>query len=88
MYALHLPGEERPASRKTRVTPLFDTLSEQGGVYTTANGWERVKFFSLDGREEEPGQRKQRLTHQRHVERVQPPAQCRLETATSQAHRT
>ncbi|MGI9303106.1 MAG: FAD-dependent oxidoreductase, partial [Gammaproteobacteria bacterium] len=55
MYALHLPGEERPASRNERVTPLFNRLAEQGCVYTEANGWERPKWFSLDGREEELG---------------------------------
>ena len=55
MYALHLPGEERPASRKTRITPLYDRLAEQGAVYTEVNGWERPKWFSLDGREEEVG---------------------------------
>ena len=55
MYALHLPGEERPASRKERVTPLYDTLAAQGAVYTEGNGWERPKWFSLDGREEECG---------------------------------
>ncbi len=55
MYALHLPGEERPAARKTRITSLYDRLLEQGCVYTEANGWERPKWFSLDGREEEPG---------------------------------
>ena len=55
MYALHLPGEERPASRKTRITPLYDRLAEQGAVYTEANGWERPKWFSPDGREEQPG---------------------------------
>ena len=55
MYALHLPGEERPASRGERVTPLFDKLAEKGCVYTEANGWERPKWFSLDGREEEVG---------------------------------
>ncbi|MEM7194866.1 MAG: FAD-dependent oxidoreductase [Pseudomonadota bacterium] len=55
MYALHLPGEERPASRKTRVTPLYDRLLEQGCVYTEVNGWERPKWFSLDGRTEDIG---------------------------------
>ncbi len=55
MYALHLPGEERPASRGARVTPLFETLRNAGGVHTEANGWERPKWFSPDGREEEPG---------------------------------
>jgi len=55
MYALHLPGEERPASRGARVTPLYERLARKGGVYTEANGWERPKWFSPDGREEEPG---------------------------------
>jgi dimethylglycine dehydrogenase len=55
MYALHLPGEERPAARKTRVTTLYDRLLEQGCVYTEVNGWERPKWFSLDGRVEDIG---------------------------------
>ena len=55
MYKLHLPGEERDASRKQRVTPLYDLLLEKGAVYTEANGWERPKWFSLDGRREEIG---------------------------------
>ena len=55
MYALHLPGEERPASRNSRVTPLFDRLKQQGCVYTEVNGWERPKWFSPDGREEAVG---------------------------------
>ncbi len=55
MYDLHLPGEERPAARKVRVTPLYDKLAARGAVHTAANGWERPKWFSLDGREEEPG---------------------------------
>jgi dimethylglycine dehydrogenase len=55
MYALHLPGEERPAARKARITPLYDRLLGQGCVYTEANGWERPKWFSPDGRQEQPG---------------------------------
>ena len=55
MYALHLPGEERPAARKARVTPLYDKLAARGAVHTEANGWERPKWFSLDGRAEVPG---------------------------------
>ncbi len=55
MYVLHLPGEERPAARKTKVSLLYDRLLEQGAVYTEINGWERPKWFSLDGREEQPG---------------------------------
>jgi dimethylglycine dehydrogenase len=55
MYKLHLPGEERPAGRKTRTTPLYDLLESKGAVFTEVNGWERAKWFSLDGREEEIG---------------------------------
>jgi len=55
MYKLHLPGEERPAGRKQRATPLYDVLADKGAVYHEVNGWERAKWFSLDGREEEIG---------------------------------
>lgn len=55
MYKLHLPGEERPGGRKFRTTPLYDSLTAKGAVYTEINGWERAKWFSLDGREEELG---------------------------------
>ena len=49
------PPEATPAARPARVTALYQRLKEQGCVYTEANGWERPKWFSLDGREEEPG---------------------------------
>ena len=55
MYKLHMPGEERPASRKERTTPLYDLLESKGAVHTEVNGWERPKWFSLDGRVEEVG---------------------------------
>ena len=55
MYKLHLPGEERPAGRKIRTTPLYDVLSAKGAIFTEVNGWERAKWFSVDGREEEIG---------------------------------
>ena len=55
MYKLHFPGEERPGGRKQRITPLHDRLAAAGCVFTEANGWERPKWFSLDGREEEIG---------------------------------
>jgi dimethylglycine dehydrogenase len=55
MYALHLPGEERPAGRGKRKTALFEALKDRGGLYTTIAGWERVKYYSADGAEEAPG---------------------------------
>ena len=55
MYILHLPGEEREAGRPARTSSLYETLKEKGAVHTEAHGWERPKWFSLDGREEEAG---------------------------------
>ncbi|HIM45773.1 MAG TPA: FAD-dependent oxidoreductase, partial [Alphaproteobacteria bacterium] len=55
MYQLHLPGEERPAGRDLRKTSLYETLKNKGAVFTEAASWERPKWFSLDGRAEEPG---------------------------------
>ncbi|MEM7292630.1 MAG: FAD-dependent oxidoreductase, partial [Pseudomonadota bacterium] len=58
MYILHLPGEERPAARNRRCTPLFDKLNSRGAVHTEAHGWERPKWFSLDGAAEDVGFRR------------------------------
>lgn len=52
-YATPLPGEELPAARPQRVSPLYETLKSKGGVFTETFGWERPKWYSLDGREEE-----------------------------------
>lgn len=55
MYELLLPGEERPAGRSARTTPMYDKLKAKGAVHTEAFGWERPKWFSLDGRKEQYG---------------------------------
>ncbi len=52
-YFTPLPGEELPAARPRRVSPLYEKLHAQGCVYTETFGWERPKWFSPDGREEE-----------------------------------
>lgn len=52
MYSPGLVGEERPAARGARTTPLYEKLKAQGCVYTKVFGWERPKWFSTDGREE------------------------------------
>ena len=52
-YFTPVPGEELPAGRPSRVTPLYDKLKAQGGVFTETFGWERPKWFSPDGREED-----------------------------------
>ncbi len=55
MYDMQLPGEERLAGRPKRITPLYETLKAKGCVHGEAVGWERPKWFSPDGRKEQPG---------------------------------
>ena len=52
-YATILPGEELPAGRPQRTSPLYEQLKAKGGVFTETFGWERPKWYSLDGREED-----------------------------------
>lgn len=52
-YFTPLPGEELPAARDCRTSPLQKCLEAQGCVYTQTFGWERPKWFSLDGRTEQ-----------------------------------
>jgi dimethylglycine dehydrogenase len=53
MYVLRLPGEERPAGRPKRTSPLHEKLVDKGGQFAEGFGWERPKWFSLDGWVEE-----------------------------------
>ena len=53
MYRLVPPGEERPEGRPAKTTPLHDKLLAKGCVFTEGFGWERPKWFSLDGRKED-----------------------------------
>ena len=52
-YFTPLPGEELPGGRPNRVSPLYQTLKDKGCVYTETFGWERPKWFSPDGRNED-----------------------------------
>ncbi len=52
-YLTPLPGEELPAARDCRTSPLQKTLQAHGCVYTQTFGWERPKWFSPDGRTEQ-----------------------------------
>ena len=52
-YMTPLPGEELAAGRPSRTSPLFDKLRQQGCIHTETFGWERPKWFSLDGRKED-----------------------------------
>ena len=57
-YFTPLPGEELPAARPRRASLLYEKLKARGCVYTETFGWERPKWFSPDGREEEYGYRR------------------------------
>jgi dimethylglycine dehydrogenase len=46
------PGEEEMAGRPRKMSPLHGRLQAQGCVHTETFGWERPKWFSLDGRAE------------------------------------
>ncbi len=52
-FTTRRPGEEEMAGRPRKVSPLHDRLRTQGCVHTETFGWERPKWFSLDGREED-----------------------------------
>jgi dimethylglycine dehydrogenase len=58
MFVTHLPGEERPAGRPLRASPLHARLVAKGCVFTEGGGYERPKWFSPDGRAEDPGFRR------------------------------
>jgi dimethylglycine dehydrogenase len=51
-YMTPLPGEELPAGRPSRTSPLYEKLRKQGCVHSETFGWERPKWFSPDGRKE------------------------------------
>jgi dimethylglycine dehydrogenase len=52
-FTTRKPGEEEMAARPRKKGPLYERLKAQGCVYTETFGWERPKWFSLDGRSED-----------------------------------
>jgi dimethylglycine dehydrogenase len=52
-FTTRRPGEEEMAGRPRKMSPLHDRLRAQGCVHTETFGWERPKWFSLDGRVED-----------------------------------
>jgi len=48
-FAIHYPGEERPAGRPRKTTPIYDRLAAKGAFFGVRFGWERANFFSTDG---------------------------------------
>jgi dimethylglycine dehydrogenase len=52
-FTTRRPGEEEPAARPCKMSPLYGRLQAQGCVHSETFGWERPKWFSLDGRTED-----------------------------------
>ena len=57
-FTTRRPGEEEMAARPRKMSPLHGRLQTQGCVHTETFGWERPKWFSLDGRAEDCGYRR------------------------------
>ncbi len=47
-YKIHWPAEESHAARGLRLSPLHDTLRDNGAVFGSKFGWERPNWFSVD----------------------------------------
>jgi len=45
MYQARLPGENLPAARKQKVTPIHDRLDALGAQWQEVYGWERPQYF-------------------------------------------
>jgi dimethylglycine dehydrogenase len=52
-FVTRRPGEEDMDGRPQKTSPLHDKLKSRGAVHTETYGWERPKWYSLDGREED-----------------------------------
>ena len=58
MYQVRYPGEFRDPGRPVTTTPIYDRLAARGAVFAETFGWERAKWFSTDGAEEQYGFRR------------------------------
>ncbi len=48
-YTMDWPFEENKSSRKNRLSPLYQTLKDQGAVFGEKMGWERPNWFAAHG---------------------------------------
>ncbi|MDA3916022.1 MAG: FAD-dependent oxidoreductase [Deltaproteobacteria bacterium] len=46
MYAIEYPDEIRPAARKAKTSPIYDTLKAKGACFSQTYGWERASWFA------------------------------------------
>jgi dimethylglycine dehydrogenase len=54
-FTTRLPGEEEPDGRPQKISALYGRLLASGAVYGETYGWERPKYFALDGAPEVGG---------------------------------
>lgn len=50
-YLLPKPGEELPAARMLKVSPIHDAMASRGAVFGEVYGWERPNWFAAAGQE-------------------------------------
>jgi len=62
MFAVHMPGENRPGGRPVKTSPIYGRLEGHGAVFGDVFVWERAKWFAPKGmpREDEVGIRRVR----------------------------
>jgi len=48
-YRLPKPGEELPAARPLKTTPIHDLLAQRGAVFGAVYGWERPNWYAPEG---------------------------------------
>ncbi|MGD2148281.1 MAG: FAD-dependent oxidoreductase [Anaerolineae bacterium] len=48
-YRLPKPGEELPAARPLKTTPIHDLLAQRGAVFGEVYGWERPNWYAPEG---------------------------------------
>ena len=48
-YTMAWPHEEHASGRPNRVSPIYETLQEQGACFGEKLGWERPNWFARDG---------------------------------------
>ncbi len=53
-YLLPKPGEELPAARGLRTTPIHDLLAARGARFGAVAGWERPNWFAPEGVDDKP----------------------------------
>ncbi len=49
IFDIHYPNLEMPAARPGKTSPCHDRLTRAGAVWGVAGGWERARWFDIDG---------------------------------------